>query len=195
MASKKMPAARQEKILKWLEEEGSLSIAELQSRLGVSHMTVHRDLAQLSRTGRIDKVRGGALLKSSSESHDASRPTCSMCKRSVTRRQEFIIRPVRAEQLTACCPHCGIMLLTDVPSVDSSLARDFLYGHMVNVYQAYYVIAPAVRLCCEPTVLCFARQADAENFGKGFGGLVMDFFRAKSYLTSLHHKEMSDPAR
>lgn len=191
MASKNMPVARQDKILQWLEEEGSLSISELQSRLGVSHMTVHRDLDQLSRQGSIDKVRGGAILKGISEERKVQPLTCSMCKRTVRRRQEFIIRPVGEAQLTACCPHCGLMLLAEIPTVDSSLARDYLYGHMVNVYQAFFVIAPVVRLCCEPTVLCFARKADAQSFSKGFGGLVMDFSQAKSYLVNSHNREMS----
>jgi len=97
-----------------------------------------------------------------------------------------MILPKGKDQLTACCPHCGLMLLSDITEVDSALARDYLYGRMVNVYQAYYLVASDVSLCCEPTVLCFAKLADAEKFSLGFGGHVMDFSQALSHLTSSH---------
>ena len=53
---KSVPEARRQQIMDWLSEEGSLSIRELQNRLNVSHMTVHRDLDMLAEQDKIRKV-------------------------------------------------------------------------------------------------------------------------------------------
>lgn len=196
MTQKSIPTVRRQQILTWLNEQGSLSIVELETKLNVSHMTVHRDLEDLAEQGLIRKVRGGAVLVQDNERQRNNQSSCAMCGMRVTERLEFIILPKEDSQLTACCPHCGIMLLADNPSVDSTLARDYLYGRMTNVYQAYYVIASDVRLCCEPTVLCFARLSDAEKFSQGFGGLVMDFSQTTNYLTASHKMDTkASPSR
>ncbi|MFP9052204.1 DeoR family transcriptional regulator, partial [Enterococcus faecalis] len=41
------PINRQQHILKWLKEEGSLRISDISARFGVSEMTVYRDVNQL----------------------------------------------------------------------------------------------------------------------------------------------------
>ena len=89
-------------------------------------------------------------------------------------------------QVRACCPHCGILLLSHEAEEESALAREYLYGRMVNVYQATYVLGSDVRLCCVPTVLCFASITDAEKFSHGFGGQVMNFSQALIHLASSH---------
>lgn len=187
MASKNIRSARLKQILTWLEEENALSIKEFESRLGVSHMTVHRDLDALSEKGLIRKVRGGAVLAPHQSEARFAGGICMMCGSRISRRLEFHISRKGKEQITACCPHCGLMLLLDYPKAASVLARDFLYGHMVNIYQAYFVIGSDVRLCCEPTVLCFARKSDADKFSNGFAGQVMDCSQAQSLLSSSHH--------
>ena len=55
-----IPAARQQKILSWLMQEGHLSTVDLQTRLDVSPMTVWRDLKILEQGGIVRRVRGGA---------------------------------------------------------------------------------------------------------------------------------------
>ncbi len=184
--NKGVPAARHHQIIAWLEEEQSLSIREIESRLGVSHMTVHRDLDQLAEQNLIRKVRAGAILIPSAKRQSANQNICTMCGRSVTQRSEFILMRLGETQITACCPHCGLLLLTD-SAVETALARDYLYGQMVNVYQAYYVLASDVRLCCVPTILCFASISDAEKFSQGFGGQVMDFSSALRHVATAHH--------
>lgn len=57
-----IPAERQNLIVSRLESRGVLSIAELTELLGVSHMTVRRDLQQLERAGRVTTVAGGVQL-------------------------------------------------------------------------------------------------------------------------------------
>jgi DeoR family fructose operon transcriptional repressor len=54
-----IPAARQQKILRWLMQEGHLSTNELETRLNVSPMTIWRDLKILEESGMLRRVRGG----------------------------------------------------------------------------------------------------------------------------------------
>ena len=183
---KGVPEARRQQILNWLEEENSLSIRDLEARLGISHMTVHRDLDKLAGQGLIRKVRAGAILAQRQEEHHKIQHTCAMCSGRISSRSEFIIMRKGEAQVSACCPHCGILLLSDKVAEESALARDYLYGRMVNVFQAYFVIASDVRLCCVPSVLCFAGMTDAEKFSHGFGGQVMDFSQALIHLTTSH---------
>lgn len=57
-----IPAERQTLIVARLTGRGVLSIAELTELLGVSHMTVRRDIQQLEREGRVMSVAGGVRL-------------------------------------------------------------------------------------------------------------------------------------
>lgn len=188
---KGVPEARRQQILNWLEEEDSLSIRELEGRLDISHMTVHRDLDKLAEQNLIRKVRGGVILAQRQEEQQKIQHTCAMCDRRISRRSEFIIMRKGEVQVSACCPHCGILLLADEVEEESALANEYLYGQMVNVYQATYVISSDVRLCCVPTVLCFASISDAEKFSHGFGGQVMDFSQTLIHLTASHQHSHS----
>ena len=60
-----MQELRREKIKCLLSERESVEISELVSVLGVSEMTVHRDLDVLQREGYLTKLRGGAVLNES----------------------------------------------------------------------------------------------------------------------------------
>jgi len=194
---KNIPAVRRQQILDWLAAEGSLSIRELEKRLGISHMTVHRDLDKLAEQNLILKVRSGAVIAPAQEIESANQHLCIMCARRISRRSEFIIMRQGQAQMHACCPHCGLMLLADLDEVETALTRDFLYGQMVNVFQAHYVIGSDVRLCCVPTILCFSSNADAQKFSRGFGGRVMDFSKLLTHLTAIHqhdhHQSKSEP--
>lgn len=53
---------RQEWILRHLQEDGAVRVAELTALLQVSDMTIRRDLDVLARRGLVDKVHGGATL-------------------------------------------------------------------------------------------------------------------------------------
>ncbi|MBE3639793.1 DeoR/GlpR family DNA-binding transcription regulator [Mangrovicoccus algicola] len=57
-----IPAERQHFILSCLAQKDVVSIAELTERLGVSHMTVRRDIQTLERSGRVTSVTGGVRL-------------------------------------------------------------------------------------------------------------------------------------
>jgi DeoR/GlpR family transcriptional regulator of sugar metabolism len=54
------PALRRAQMLERIRREGGVSIAELADRHDVSTITVHRDLAELSADGLVERVHGGA---------------------------------------------------------------------------------------------------------------------------------------
>lgn len=51
---------RREAILKIVNEKGAASVTELTELLGVSESTIRRDLLELSSSGSLKKVHGGA---------------------------------------------------------------------------------------------------------------------------------------
>ena len=63
---------RRESIILSLRTEGFLSIADLTQRLGVSYMTIRRDLQRLEQTGQVRMVYGGVSL-SLPALHDSGR--------------------------------------------------------------------------------------------------------------------------
>lgn len=58
-----IPEQRQRELLRLLRGAGALSIRHLAELLGVSHMTVRRDIALLEAEGRVLSVQGGVRLK------------------------------------------------------------------------------------------------------------------------------------
>ncbi|KQN54303.1 DeoR family transcriptional regulator [Erwinia sp. E602] len=54
-----IPVERHQQILTLVEQRGVVSIAELTERLGVSHMTIRRDLQKLEENGAVLLVSGG----------------------------------------------------------------------------------------------------------------------------------------
>lgn len=182
-----LPAERHEKIVAWLEEERFLSILDLQNRLNVSHMTAHRDLDILAEKDLVRKVRGGAMYAGGQANLSSPSKNCAMCNSSVSARTEVVILKQDGTRSHACCPHCGIMMLMDGTEIESSLARDFIYGRMVNILQAAYIVGSDVRLCCVPSTLCFASIGDAKRFQNGFAGQLLNFTEAMQYLSETHH--------
>src|SRR5436190_17506182 len=61
---------RQSVILQDVRRAGSVRVSDLTQRLGVSDMTIRRDLEVLARAGLIEKVHGGAVLPGVPSSHE-----------------------------------------------------------------------------------------------------------------------------
>src|SRR6202161_3683108 len=61
---------RQSVILQAVRSDGSARVSDLTQRLGVSDMTIRRDLEVLARDGLIEKVHGGAVLPGSHAGHE-----------------------------------------------------------------------------------------------------------------------------
>lgn len=180
---KNLPALeRRRRILDALHAQSHLQVDELAASLGVSRMTIHRDLATLERQGKLRKVHGGAAMVD----HASETGThCWFCKAAISAgsHTQVLLHLADNAVQSACCPHCGLLsLVTLGPDVTATLVTDFLYGGISSAQQALYVIGPAVRLCCTPTVLAFFDPADAARFQRGFGGEILDFDETLRYL-------------
>ncbi|MBL8120595.1 MAG: DeoR/GlpR transcriptional regulator [Anaerolineae bacterium] len=182
-----IPSARQKQILDWLQEAEMLAIDDLVSRLGVSAMTVHRDLDALVRAGQAVKVHGGVRTAPLRAPGERMQLECAMCHNPVTERTVFVLHTRSGAVLHACCPHCGLMLMGQTPDLALALAKDFIYGRMVNCLQAVFLAESSISLCCIPSVLCFSCEDDARRFQAGFGGRIMDCVEARDYLGHHHH--------
>ncbi len=53
---------RREEIARQVEEQGTVSVAELAARFGVTDVSIRRDLALLEGVGRLRRVHGGAVV-------------------------------------------------------------------------------------------------------------------------------------
>jgi hypothetical protein len=183
MVATSTPAERHEQILTWLREDQLLRIDELAARLAVSNMTIHRDLDVLAEQGLVEKVHGGVRLP---DPYTVPTETCRLCDMPVKTRLHFVITTKEGQTIRACCPHCGLLLLDSYPDVASALLKDFIYGKIVNVRQASFVVESRIAVCCEPSVLAFANTTDATDFQHGFGGRVMDFVQIRRHLSDAH---------
>jgi DeoR/GlpR family transcriptional regulator of sugar metabolism len=56
-------SARQDDILRTLQQTRQVDVVELAQRFGVSGMTIRRDLAELDEAGHLHRVHGGAVLR------------------------------------------------------------------------------------------------------------------------------------
>ena len=183
-----LPEQRRALILERLNERGSLTIDELARQFGVSAMTIHRDIDRLARDGLARKVRGGVLPAASDPNQPpGGQARCAMCGKTVPRRTAWVVTPNEGDQWQACCAHCGLLRLHHVPGRQLVLAADFLYGQMVNAYQATFVLGSDVTLCCVPSVQVFATRHDAQRYQQGFGGELLVFDEALAAMGESHH--------
>lgn len=184
-----LPIERRQQLLTWLEDEESLAIAELSKRLHVSEMTVYRDIKPLLEEKVIIKTSGGISLAPISK---VSSNTCHYCLKELNSRHpvQIITNDLNVEQL--CCPHCGLLRYKDIEkNVSQIICRDFLQNSTISAKMAYYLIDTDFNLnCCQPQVLTFESLKHAEQFRKGFGGIVLRFEEAMNEI----HKRMNGSA-
>lgn len=57
---------RKQTVLRILESKGAVSVVELSERLGISEVTVRRDLSELEEQGKLKRTHGGAIRGQSS---------------------------------------------------------------------------------------------------------------------------------
>jgi len=174
---------RQQQLHQWLQSQGSIAIAEIETRFGVSTPTAYRDIRALVETGLAAKTNRGIKLTPPAEPV-RQEGKCAFCGGMIHERASFIIQMQDGSQRSACCPHCGLLALSQ-SGVVTALASDFLYGRMVNARQAAFLLESSVSLCCEPSVLCFGTPAEARNFQKGFGGKVCTLDEARVLISEI----------
>jgi biotin operon repressor len=184
-----LASERQSKILDLLRLQGTVETNALAEELGVSTMTIHRDLNKLAEAGIINKVHGGATLYKPMEK-PISPDLCPTCGKVVKERTAFILHTDNGDQYRACCPHCGLMLIASSTNIKSALATDFLYGTIVSITQTTFLMHSNLTVCCSPTILTFDKPEDAIRFQRGFGGTLADYETARQFIQHSMHPNM-----
>lgn len=64
MSQTPLPESRRERLLSLIHQRGAVRAAEAAEVLGVSPVTVRRDIAQLAQAGAVERIRGGARAAS-----------------------------------------------------------------------------------------------------------------------------------
>jgi DeoR/GlpR family transcriptional regulator of sugar metabolism len=189
-----LASERQSKILEFIRQNGSVETNMLAETLGVSTMTIHRDLNKLAEAGIINKVHGGATLYQPTEKPVAP-DLCPACRKIVNRRTAFILNTENGDQVQACCAHCGLMIMLNNPTMTHALTTDFLHGTIVSITQTTFLMHANITICCSPTILTFDKPEDAIRFQRGFGGTLADFETARQFIADSmgrhnHHESL-----
>ncbi|WP_281241013.1 DeoR family transcriptional regulator [Natribacillus halophilus] len=181
-----MPLQRKEAIMEWLNKEKTLRIATLSYRLGVSEMTVYRDIKPLMEKRDIIRITGGIVLRE-------SEPTpghCVYCmkKNNSIHQAQMLYDDQKIEYF--CCPHCALLHYHNQgeEKADQFICQDFLKGTTISGKNAFYLLgADEILGCCSPQVLAFEKKEHAMKFSEGFGGNVFSFQAAVREI----HRQMS----
>lgn len=129
---------RQSLILQAVRSDGSARVSDLTQQLGVSDMTIRRDLEVLAREGVIEKVHGGAVLPGSPASHDPGFEAKLVLERpektAIARTAAGLVRPGTAIALAGGTTTFALaQCLLDVPGltiVTNSLRVTNLFSGM-----------------------------------------------------------------
>lgn len=181
-----LPIERQSRIKQLIQEKKHLKISALSKELGVSEMTVHRDLKPLLEEGIIIKTFGGITLSQQPMKKNVPQSACVLCSRPVNDRLSYRLILEDNAIESACCAHCGLIRHRQLgDTVIQAICRDFLMHTTIGAEIAWYVIDSALHIqCCQPQVLTFENKQHAEMFVKGFGGKVLTFTDATQFLTT-----------
>lgn len=126
-----IPVERHQEILTLVAERGAISIAELTERLGVSHMTIRRDVQKLEQQGALLSVSGGVQSPERLASEPSHRD-----KESMFSRQKAAIGQLAAQQIP---PNSCIYL--DAGTTTLALARHLAEREDLLVVTNDFVIA------------------------------------------------------
>jgi len=192
-------------LLVWLDEKGSLTLAEIIERFGVSKMTAHRDLDALEKRGVLKRIHGGAMSVNRGEAPaiiaagtlPQRREHCLICQRPVGQHLLYSMSATSGEQQQFCCPHCGVSAQLAYPErMVMAMATDFLTGRPHPAQQSWFVLGSMVVPCCRPSMLTFEDEEMARRFQTGFGGRFGRLPAALDYLRgemSLHQEGQGCP--
>ncbi len=182
-------SARLDKIMRLLKERKHMKINELSELLGVSEMTVHRDVKKLLQEGHVIKTFGGVSYADAGKAGSRGGNDCSFCGKPSHDRIAYRLILENQSVETACCCHCGILRELQLgDQVQQSICRDFLTDTTINARAAFYVVDTSFDMrCCKPQVVPFERQSTAEGFARGFGGTVVSFAEAEQVVSGRRH--------
>src|SRR5699024_257013 len=99
----------QKYIKEMIQTKHHLKIAELSKLLGVSEMTVHRDVEPLVDEGVIVKTFGGIIANEQQIESDVHTNKCVCCSCTIHDRLSFHLILIVNKIEGACCAHCGLL--------------------------------------------------------------------------------------
>lgn len=167
-----LPVERLHRIKEIIQAQKNVKIADLSRELGVSEMTIHRDLKQLVDEGTVIKTFGGVSLatKDQFELHTL----CIYCNKSIHEKLAYrLILPNNKTEI-ACCAHCGLLRHRQLgDEVTQAICYDFFRQTTISAQLAAFVLDTSIDIgCCQPQVLTFEWREHADKFVRGFGGSV-----------------------
>ena len=166
MAATSLAAQRRQQILDEVRAHGAVHTADLTRRLGVSEMTVHRDLDRLAAEELARKVFGGTMAVQPAEAQSC----CAACGAAPEKRLDFTAHLADGDRCVSCWPHGGLLLVHRLgEQVQSTITFDFVARQPVNARAAVFVLASVAIPYGRPSLLAFGRREDAERFQAGFG--------------------------
>ncbi len=152
-------AERQDRLMRLIESQGTVSVKEIVDALGVSDMTVRRDLEELAGAGEVIRVHGGARSASSQHrsmirheySHIEKRARHASEKIDIARRARhasekidiartaaglveedstiFLGTGTTIEQMVPLLPSCHLRSITNSQSIFTLLEPNETYEH------------------------------------------------------------------
>jgi DeoR/GlpR family transcriptional regulator of sugar metabolism len=147
---------RQARILEEVRRAGGARVSELTLLLGVSDMTIRRDLDQLAADGAIQKVHGGAVLGShvtEEPGFEAKSSLAQPAKQAIATRAAELIEPGTAIALSAGTTTWGLgQHVADIPGLtivtNSTTVADTISsnGHKQTVILTGGVRTPSAAL-------------------------------------------------
>ena len=137
-------AERQNMIKRLLENQGAASVKGIADSLGVSEMTIRRDLAELAERDELVRVHGGARTASPHRqsmrrreySHVEKRGRNKEEKRAIALRAVSLIEPdstiflgtgTTVEQMVSLLPSCSLRIVTNSFAVFNMIESDERY--------------------------------------------------------------------
>lgn len=184
-----LPVDRRKKIRELLLEKKTVKISTLSKYLGVSEMTVHRDIKPLVKEGFLIKTFGGVTLAERPAQTENRSDTCAYCAKRVDHRLAFRLIRSNNRVETACCAHCGLLRHHQLrDEITQAICQDFLLQTTVSAASCWYVMETSLTVgCCQPQVLTFEQREHAEKFITGFSGVVLPFSEAMTALLNKMH--------
>ena len=181
-----LPVERKNIIKELIVERQTMKISELSKEIGVSEMTIHRDIKPLIEEGFIAKTYGGITVAESGTKANFASNQCDYCHREVNERFSYRLILSDNNFVTACCAHCGLLEYRQLgDQVTHAICRDFMMQTTISAQLAWYVMDTSIQVgCCQPQVLTFERKDHADKFVKGFNGEVYSFTAALEVINS-----------
>jgi DeoR/GlpR family transcriptional regulator of sugar metabolism len=166
---------RQKIILQLIAERGSVTVADLCERLGVSDMTVRRDLVALEQASLLRRIHGGAV---SARGRSYEPPVLSRIQESHPEKQAI-------GRFAAALVHEGNSIALDIGTTTLEMARHLSHLHDITVLTNSLPIAnlltdqPGIRL-----MLCggILRPGEHSMIGPIAEDTFSKFFVDKAFL-------------